>query len=1231
METNNRSFRRKLIALAIAISIIILAGAWLIYRYDSNNVRQQKQDVLATITRLKATQINQWHKERLSEASYFSKSPFLLNHTEAFVQGVMPDIPEDIFRSQLSHIVDYHSYFDILITTPKGEILFNYREGTSSVCYSILSDFFQQAVIQQSTKLSGIYYCPFHKDMLYDFIAPMISLQGEVFALLILRIRPSDYLFPMIQTWPVPSHTAETMLIRVDQDSLTYLNQLRLLPDSMAFLKAPLGRQELAGVKAAYHPGEIFEGIDYKGNKVLANAVALDNLPWIMYSKIDYSEAFSDLRSRAIIVFTFALLALLLILLTISWIYRIRRQQFFRQLYLKQKELNQSEQKFKVALYSIGDGVIITDVEGRIDRMNQRAVQLTGWEEHQAIGKPLAEVFKLLDEKTGQAMDTPAIQVLANKTTIKLSHEALLVTKEGSRVPLADSAAPILDEEENLMGMVLVFRDQTQEREAEKKLRESEEKYRSLVEVSADAIFIQQNYQIKYVNPAAIRLFGATHESQLLGRSPLDFFPPEYHPLIKERIRLVLASNQPANRIEYKMNRLDGKLVDVEVGGVPFDFNNQKVIQVVLHDITERKQADKALQELNEKYQYLYETMVQGVLYQDAQGVIISANPAAEKILGFPAEEMVGRHSSDINFKTIHEDGTELPFPEHPPTVALRTGKSVLDHVMGIYSPQKAGYIWVRSNSIPLFKDGESNPSGVYTILEDITRQKNDEMALRESETRYHMLFESNPHPMWVFENTGFRFLDVNQAAMKKYGYTREEFMNMTLTDILIPEEKSRLQRSIEGVNKGFRFPSEWAHRLKDGTRIEVETTSRAINFKGHDARLVLITDITERKQNQKLREDIIMVRQAAQLKQKFLASMSHEIRTPLAGIMGMTSLLLKETALNEQQRDYIENIRSSSDHLMEVVNNILDLSKVEAGKMVTHPRAFPFERLLERAHKLFQSLNNKDIVFQTDTDPDIPEFIYTDEQRIFQIITNLLGNAIKFTRQGKIMVRSLLDKKLDNKQVLIRMEVIDTGKGIKPENQQKLFNFFSQVEDTGLSDEGGTGLGLAISRELATLLDGEIGLHSTPGDGSTFWFTFKAQVVTQVPEQDTEKEIPVVEPKHFLLVEDNPVIRKVITLMLESMGHEVTQTENGQKALKLYKPNTYDMILMDIQMPVMDGITAVQKLKQSYSNLPPVVALSANAFEGDAQRYIDQGMDDYLVKPVKTPDFMKMLSKWFN
>ncbi len=748
METNNRSFRRKLIALAIAISIIILAGAWLIYRYDSNNVRQQKQDVLATITRLKATQINQWHKERLSEASYFSKSPFLLNHTEAFVQGVMPDIPEDIFRSQLSHIVDYHSYFDILITTPKGEILFNYREGTSSVCYSNLSDFFQQAVSQRSTQLSGIYYCPFHKDMLYDFIAPMVSLQGEVFALMILRIRPSDHLFPMIQSWPVPSHTAETMLIRVDQDSLTYLNQLRQLPDSMSFLKAPLGRQELAGVKAAHSPGEIFEGIDYKGNKVLANAVALDNLPWIMYSKIDYSEAFADLRSRAIIVFTFALLALLLILLTMSWIYRRRRQQFFRQLYLKQKELSQSEQKFKVALYSIGDGVIITDVEGRIDRMNHRAEQLTGWQEHQATGKPLIEVFSILDEHTGQPMENPANIVMKQKKTIRFTRGVKLITKEGKELPLSDSAAPILDEEDNLMGMVLVFRDRTREQEAEKKLLESEEKYRSLVEVSTDSIFILKGDQIIYLNPAAIRLFGATSTDQLLSHSPLEFFDPKDHPIMKERIRLMLATGQPVNLMEFTMTRLDGQQVVVEVAGSPFHFHGEMVIQVVLRDISERKQAEENLQKLHEKYFYLYETMVQGVIYQDKQGAVIDANPAVEKILGFPAEEMLGHNSSDINFKTIHEDGTELPFPEHPPTVVLRTGKSVLNHVMGIYNPQKEDYIWILSNSIPLFKEGEQDPSGVYTILEDITRLKNDEMALRESEKRYRMLFESNPHPM---------------------------------------------------------------------------------------------------------------------------------------------------------------------------------------------------------------------------------------------------------------------------------------------------------------------------------------------------------------------------------------------------------------------------------------------------------------------------------------------------
>ncbi len=388
-------------------------------------------------------------------------------------------------------------------------------------------------------------------------------------------------------------------------------------------------------------------------------------------------------------------------------------------------------------------------------------------------------------------------------------------------------------------------------------------------------------------------------------------------------------------------------------------------------------------------------------------------------------------------------------------------------------------------------------------------------------------------------------------------------------------------------------------------------------------------------QKEQLLKQEVVIAKQSAEFKQNFLANMSHEIRTPLTGILGMAEILSR-TRLDTNQKDYLNTLILSGENLRETINMVLDYSKIEAGKLKIKQEIFPLKELFADAEKLFSALKKENILMEMFIHPDIPEFIISDQRRINQVINNLLSNAVKFTPKGKItLVASLENKDPGNLSIeeedtiTLKIIVKDTGCGISKENQLKLFTPFYQVEQSFDRSFDGTGLGLAISKELVHILGGQIGMDSQEGKGSSFWFTIKAtlpqskDLVSFPPKINYEKKL---KKLSVLLVEDKVVNQKVILLMLKSLGHSVTITANGAEALQVFAPGKFDLILMDIQMPVMDGITAMEKLRKRYKNLPPIVGLSANAFEGDREKYMALGMDEYITKPVKQTDFEKTL-----
>jgi len=504
------------------------------------------------------------------------------------------------------------------------------------------------------------------------------------------------------------------------------------------------------------------------------------------------------------------------------------------------------------------------------------------------------------------------------------------------------------------------------------------------------------------------------------------------------------------------------------------------------------------------------------------------------------------------------------------------------------------------------------------------------------AEKKYIDLYDFAPSGYLTLTGEG-EIMELNYSAARLLHHEREHLIRKRLALFISENTRANFDEFLQKVQD---------HKDNESCEVTIEKEGVAPIFISIDGVLdkcgktilLSMVDITKCKQAEETMRQLESERESLKFKQGFMANMSHEIRTPLTGILGMIDIM-EDTELSTEQKDYINILKHSGENLKMIINEVLDYSKIQAGKVKLKPSRFSLHTIFCETKAQFSGRIIEGVEFNMHNDPAIPEFIYADKKRVNQLITNLVANAIKFTPQGSVLLSSkLLNPFTSGKQLMIKIAVTDSGIGIPHKKQKKLFVPFSQIDDKETREYEGTGLGLSICKELVTLLGGEIGVESTYHKGSTFWFIFPVQVHENAKNQinGNQASQPSVAHNdlhphhklHILFADDKLVNQKVVSLMLTSMGHEVTLASNGQQALQVYESGKFDLILMDIQMPVMDGITATQKLKEKYKDAPPIVGLSASAFEGDREKYLEMGMDDYLTKPVSKEDFKQLIDR---
>jgi PAS domain S-box-containing protein len=712
------------------------------------------------------------------------------------------------------------------------------------------------------------------------------------------------------------------------------------------------------------------------------------------------------------------------------------------------------------------------------------------------------------------------------------------------------------------------------------------------------------------------RIFGLQpRESDLMVKEFLALVHLEDLKLVGDAISQALQRGIVSG-FDFRIMRADKTIRLLQMNGEAVGDETGRIIRLwgTAQDITERKQAEEALIESERRFRDLFYEAPIGYHEIDVEGRITCVNTTELLMLGYRSEEMVGHYvwefieEAEIARKTFAEK---------------LAGIKPLGAVERSFRRKDGVFIAVQLDD-QMLKDPSGRFIGIRATMQDIGERKQTEQALKDSEERFRDLFENANDVIYTADFAG-NFTSLNASGERMTGYTREEARQLNFSQVVSPKAFELVQQMIE---RKLRGNDETVYEVeffkKNGESLMVEVSSRAIYKNGKPVGIQgMGRDITQRKQVEAdLKQAHDAAIESAQIKSEFLANMSHEIRTPMNGVIGMTGLLL-DTDLTAEQLDYTNTIQSSAEALLAIINDILDFSKIEAGLLRFEEIDFDLrgaveatvELLAERAQA--KGLELASIVYQ-----DVPTALQGDPGRLRQVLTNLAGNAVKFTARGEVVI-SVEKVSETASHALLRFEVQDTGIGISAEAQQGLFRAFTQADGSTTRKYGGTGLGLAISKQLVEIMGGQIGIKSTPGAGSTFWFT--AEFGKQSDPAKTASEMAGnLSTARVLIVDDNAANRSILNHQTSSWGMIATEAESGGRALELLRAGArqgqpYDIAILDLMMPEMNGFQLAEAIKADDSIAAvALVLLPSFGQRGHGEKAWQAGIAAYLQKPVR-------------
>ena len=870
------------------------------------------------------------------------------------------------------------------------------------------------------------------------------------------------------------------------------------------------------------------------------------------------------------------------------------------------ENLKESEEKLRITLNSIGDGVIATDTNARITRMNPEAERLTGWKIAEAAGKPLEKVFDIINSQTLKPVESPVEKVLLTGNVVGLANHTMLRSKNGKEYQIADSGAPMRDNDGNITGVILVFRDVTEDYRSHEKIRRNESLLNHVGELakvggwrleleSGKVVWTKAVYDIMetpYDQPAPV--FDKYH----------SIFTPEFSNLVWDNINRHVKENMPLD-FEAKIETAKGNIKWCRIIGEKYTQDGKCIgIHGAFQDISAAKKAEDNILNISK----FPDENPFPVLRSDRDGKLLYANKSSNNLLESWKVER-GHLLPPVWRERIKKAHIHKEIEEYEVSYS---GVTLLMAVTPIANTE---YVNIYGFDISERKKNVEELNRIKILL--------DEIQTVAGVGGWEVDFEKETH-IWTREN--YR---IHDTSPDEYTPTIESAI-----DFYTPDSRPIIQKAVENAKKyGTPFDLELDITTAKGRKVAIHTSSKIIRKNGQTVRMLgAFQDISERKEKEiELKEALARAEEASRAKNQFLATMSHEIRTPLNGIMGFSEILenaLHQLECPERKKliEYLDIVVTCGKNVNDLINDILELASLEAGKNNVKMEKFSPSKIIQESINIFNFKavkKNIDLKFEFKL---LPTTVRGAKRQFRQVVFNILGNAVKFTNKGEVLVKA------DYRNGALIIDVQDTGIGIPEDMKEKILEPFTQVDQSSTRKYSGTGLGLTIVSKILESIGGMMKIKSKLNEGSTISFIFPAEaskefkMKKELSHMHTEDD----SPARILAVEDNEISVLYLKEILEGTGMDFKIAESFTRMSEICNQGFIpDLVLMDISLPDADGVECAKWLREKFPDKDiKCIAQTAHVMDDEIEDYKGENFDDFIAKPYKKEDLLDIIDR---